>query len=170
MARLSPPSVVGRGGTILSVNTDTIGSSPGHFGSNPPNAREATRKRSLDKEVELPNSFSDVESDTMSCIEPIQAGKPGDVNVPASKRRIVSTPRQGGHEACIPSQSDTSEQVHTLVNGVTGNIEGEVSLAAIPSLHALLEQYEMSIYECGRALKAGDLSEMVVIRPMVELN
>ena len=28
----------------------------------------------------------------------------------------------------------------------------------------------MSIDECGRALKASDLSEMVVIRPMVELN
>ena len=75
----------------------------------------------------------------MSCIEPIQAGKSGDVNVPASMRRIVSTPRQDGHESCIPSQSDTSEQLHTLVNGVTGNIEGKISLAAIPSLHALLE-------------------------------
>ena len=95
MARLSPPSVVGRGGTILSVNSDTIGSSPGHFGSNPPNARETTRKRSLNKEVELPNSLSDVKLDTMSGIEPIQAGKPGDVNDPASKRRIVSTSRQG---------------------------------------------------------------------------
>ena len=28
----------------------------------------------------------------------------------------------------------------------------------------------MSIDECGPALKASDLSEMVVIRPMVELN
>ena len=102
MARLSPPSMVGRGGTILSVNSDTIGGSPGYFGSNPPNEREATRKRSLDKEVELHNALSDVKLDTMSCIEPIQAGKPGDVNVPASKRRIVSTPRQDGHEACIP--------------------------------------------------------------------
>ena len=106
----------------------------------------------------------------MSCIEPIQAEKPGDVNIPASKRHIVSTPRHYGHEACIPSQSDTSEQVHTLVNGVTGNIEEEVSLAAIPSLHALTELNEISIDECGRAFKASNLSEMVVIRPMVELN
>ena len=87
----------------------------------------------------------------MSGIEPIQAGKFGNVNVPVSRRRIVSTPIQDGHEACIPSQSDTSEQLHTLVNGVTANIEGKVSLAAIPSLHALLELDEMPIDECGRA-------------------
>ena len=51
--------------------------------------------------------------------------------------------------------TNDSEQVHTLVNGLTGNIEGEVSLAAIPSLHAFLELDEMSNDECGRALKAG---------------
>ena len=73
-----------------------MGGSPGHFGSKPSNASEATREHSLDKEVELPNSLSDVKLDTMSGIEPIQAGKPGDVNDPASKRRIVSTSRQGG--------------------------------------------------------------------------
>ena len=43
MARLSPPSVVGRGGTILSVSNDTVGDSPGHFGFNNTNARDVTR-------------------------------------------------------------------------------------------------------------------------------
>ena len=33
VARLSSPSVVGRGSTILSVSSDTVGDSPGHFGS-----------------------------------------------------------------------------------------------------------------------------------------
>ena len=95
----------------------------------------------------------------MSCIEAIQAGKLGGVNVPASKGCIVSPPRQGEHEAYIPLQSDPSEQVHTLVNGVTGNIEGGVSLAANPSSNALSELDEMSIDECVRALKAGDSSK-----------
>ena len=70
----------------------------------------------------------------------------------------------------IPLQSDSGKQLHTLVNGITGNIEGKVSLAAIPSLHALLKLEEMSMDECARALKAGDLSEVVVVRPIIELN
>ena len=32
-----------------------------------------------------------------------------------------------------------SEQLHTLVNGVTSDVDGEISLAALPSLDALLE-------------------------------
>ena len=59
--RLSPPSVVGRGGAILSVSNDTVGDSPRHFGLNPTTARDVTRKRSLDKEVWSVNTSSDVE-------------------------------------------------------------------------------------------------------------
>ena len=63
MVRLSPPSVVGRGGTILSVSNDTVSDPPGHFGFNHTNARDVTRKRSLDKEVKAINSSSDVKLD-----------------------------------------------------------------------------------------------------------
>ena len=94
MARLSPPSVVGRGGTILSVNSDTVCDSPGHFGSNPTNARDVTRKRSLDKEVKMNYPSSDVGLNMKSNIEPIQAEKFWNVNVPVTKRHIISTPRQ----------------------------------------------------------------------------
>ena len=62
-----------------------------------------------------------------------------------------------------PSQSDTDKQVYTLVNGTTGNAEGKIRLAAIPSLPALLELDEMSFNACGLAIKTGDLSEVVVL-------
>ena len=43
------------------------------------------------------------------------------------------------------SRGDCSEQLHTLVNGVTGGVDRKVSLAALPSLDALLEIDEMSM-------------------------
>jgi hypothetical protein len=44
---------------------------------------------------------------------------------------------------------DDSEQLYTVVNGVTGEAEGNVSLEAIPTVAALLELDELSIPEFG---------------------
>ena len=170
VARLSPSSMVGRGGTILSVSKDTVGRLPGHLELNSTNACEVTRKRSLDKGVQFNNPSSDVGLDINLIIEPIQAEECGDRDIPASKRRVISTSQQEEHEVSKPSQSDSDEQVHTLVNGITGNVQGTIRLTAIPPLPGLLELDEMSLDECGQALKAGDLSELVVLRPIVELN
>ena len=78
-------------------------------------------------------------------------------------------------QASERSHSDNSDTLYTLVNGVTGQVEGDVSLETLPSLDALCEIDEMSDGEFSQALKspalkAGDLSESVVIRPDVELN
>ncbi|KAG3020771.1 hypothetical protein PC120_g9095 [Phytophthora cactorum] len=58
----------------------------------------------------------------------------------------------------------------TLVNGVTGGIDGDISLDSLPAVNTLLELDEMSIAEFGEALKAGDLAEVVMIRPEEALN
>ncbi|KAG2958255.1 hypothetical protein PC118_g23618 [Phytophthora cactorum] len=65
---------------------------------------------------------------------------------------------------------DCSELLYTIVNGVTGGVDGDISLYSLPAVNALLELDEMSIAEFGEALKAGDLAEVVVIRPEEELN
>ncbi|KAG2959885.1 hypothetical protein PC119_g26575 [Phytophthora cactorum] len=65
---------------------------------------------------------------------------------------------------------DCSERLYALVNGVTGGVDGDISLDSLPAVNALLELDEMSIAEFGEALKAGDLDEVVVIRPEEELN
>ncbi|KAG6611464.1 reverse transcriptase [Phytophthora cinnamomi] len=62
------------------------------------------------------------------------------------------------------------EQLYTLVNGVTGDVDGNIRLDALPSLKALLELNEISLAEFGEALRAGELAEVVVIRPDEELN
>ncbi|ETO72896.1 hypothetical protein F444_11123 [Phytophthora nicotianae P1976] len=65
---------------------------------------------------------------------------------------------------------DCCEQLYTLVNVLTGEVEGDISLDSLPDVNALVELDEMSVAEFGEALKAGGLAEVVLIRPEEELN
>ena len=50
-----------------------------------------------------------------------------------------------------------------------GGVDGKVILADLPSLDALLERDEMYMDEFHQALTVGDQSEVVVLRPELEL-
>ena len=65
---------------------------------------------------------------------------------------------------------DSNNTLYTLVKGITGHVDGSISLETLPSLDTLFELDEISDGEFSQALKAGELSDLVVIRPTVELN
>jgi hypothetical protein len=104
------------------------------------------------------------------------------LNTLASPRRTASARRRQRRQMATARRKasvlvqdvsvvdDDSEQLYTLVNGVTGEADCDVSLKAFPTVAALLELDEMSIPEFGDALKAGDLAEVVMLRPEEELN
>ncbi|CEG46311.1 reverse transcriptase [Plasmopara halstedii] len=53
---------------------------------------------------------------------------------------------------------------------MTGKEDGDVRLEAMPTVDALRELDEMPFEELGSALKAGDSSEVVIVRPEEEIN
>ena len=69
----------------------------------------------------------------------------------------------------VLSQSADSEQLHTLINEVTGDSHSEINISTLPSYQALLELDEMSVDEFYQNLKAGIVFDMVIILPEFEL-
>ncbi|GMF16152.1 unnamed protein product [Phytophthora fragariaefolia] len=85
-------------------------------------------------------------------------------------RRMASGMSRDVNSVVSGAALHDSEQLYTLVNGVTGDVDGDVNLGVVPTLAALLELDEMSFDEFGEALQAGELAEVVVIRPEEEFN
>ena len=69
VARKNPQSGVGLDGTTLNVGNDIVREKPRHPGLCPVDTRGVTRKRSLDDELELSDSSSDVGRNIGSRIE-----------------------------------------------------------------------------------------------------
>ena len=61
-------------------------------------------------------------------------------------------------------------RLYTLVDGVTGHVDVNISCVTLPSLDALYELDKMSDGKFSQALQAGELSDLEVIRSDVELN
>ena len=86
-------------------------------------------------------------------------------------RRRTRQTTTSKRKAPLSLYSDNNNNtLYTLVNGVTGQVYGKISLEAFPSLDALFELDDVSDSKFGQALKAGDLSDYVVIRLDPELN
>ena len=68
------------------------------------------------------------------------------------------------------SSTENSETLYTLVDGLTEDVADGVTLFTFPSLSALLELEEMFVAEFGRRLQAGEIKEVVMLRPKDKLR
>uniref|UniRef100_H3GPY2 Integrase catalytic domain-containing protein n=1 Tax=Phytophthora ramorum TaxID=164328 RepID=H3GPY2_PHYRM len=171
------------GEVSLRANDGAVGHEPRHPGPSPNDACGVAHNP-LGGDCEQCSSSPDVDFDVDSPMEQQEVETPENtfgVNMQASPRRMVSARRRqrrrvaaARRKASVMTQQVSgvvdSEQLYTLVNGVTGEVAGDVSLEAVPAADSLLELDEMSIAEFGEALKAGELAEVAIIRPEDELN
>ena len=96
---------------------------------------------------ELRNSFPDVAQDMSSRSERAMVDRnPRDPFVPAFERREVPSTQQSQRRVAADKRRTYRKQhigkcidtIYTLVNGVTGLVDGNISPETLPSLNALL--------------------------------
>ena len=146
VAREISQSEGGRDGTLLNVGKDIVGKQPKHSGQGPLDASEVVCLNPLFEVFELHNSPEDVAQDMSSRIERAKTTSNfRDPTVPTFEKRNESTSRQSRRQVTA-DQRPTSETSHsdnsnntlyTLVNGVTGRVDGNIRLATLPSMNAL---------------------------------
>ncbi|GMF16589.1 unnamed protein product [Phytophthora fragariaefolia] len=124
---------------------------------------------SVDRDTEAPSELEAVMTPEVAAHarQPLGGGQP---QRRGSGERSASEMSQDVNGVVSGTALHDSEQLYKLVNGVTGDVDGDVNLGVVPTLAALLELDEMSFDEFGEALQASELTEVVVIRPEEELN
>ena len=172
-----PQNDVGCKCDSLNVGNDIVGDMPRHSGLCPTNARGVARKSPQNDALELSSSSSDVNRNIGSCIEQsTSSSNAGNIIVPASKRRKDTKKRSKRRVSTVKclthtnSDSDDNDILYTLVNGIKGQLNGKVSLETLPPVDTLCGLEEISDGDFSQALKSGELSDLVVIRPDVELK
>ena len=75
-----------------------------------------------------------------------------------SQRRVAADKRRTYRKQHIGKCIDT---IYTLVNGVTGLVDGNISPETLPSLNALFELDKISDGKFSQSLKARELSDLV---------
>ena len=176
MARDHPQSEDGCHSISLNAGKDVDGETPRHQESD---VRTVTDSSQGD-EFELSDSAPDVADDISSCLEYDKVDKANHLVVPdgsPSLRRSVSLQRRqqrqmatARRKASVMSLSDTSDQLYTLVDGVTGHVDGEVGLAALPSLTALLNARRNVFKRVQSGFESRRLIRYGGHRPDNELN
>ena len=144
VAREISPSEGGRDGFSLNVGNGIVDEKPEHAGLVPHDVRELVRVNPLGEVFEVHNSSPEVVRDIISRTERAKVksnyGNPG---VPVFKSRDVSSTQES--QTCRKQHIDKSiNTLYTLVNGVTGLVDGNISHETRPSLDALFEKDEMS--------------------------
>uniref|UniRef100_A0AAV1V4N1 Uncharacterized protein n=1 Tax=Peronospora matthiolae TaxID=2874970 RepID=A0AAV1V4N1_9STRA len=143
----TPYSVGGRKGTTPNVSSDTVGDTPysvdGREGTTPNVGQDKSSR--VERTMVGSNNGNNIVLTPKGC----------KVSKRQSRRRVAAVKRQASSQ----SHSEISNTLYSLVNGVTGHVNGSVFLETIPSLDALCELDEMSDGEFSQALKAGELSE-----------
>ncbi|POM81140.1 LOW QUALITY PROTEIN: Hypothetical protein PHPALM_929 [Phytophthora palmivora] len=161
-------------GKLLRARLSVVDGTSRHFGRGPTNAHGVACKPPVQG-----HGMPSVSRDISSCgnVSAVALGR-GDSDVallPYStryrarmrrgmRRRASATLYTSDEVSSVSSEDaprDCSEQLYTLVNGVTGEVDGDISLSDLPT---------NSVAELGNDLKAGNLAGVALIRPAEELN
>ena len=141
VSRENAPSAVGREGTTLNVGNDIVVETPLSSGLGLYDVSGVALLNPLGEVFELRNTSPDVDQNISSRIErTTSSSNHGDTIVPTPEGCKVSLKRRPGcqvltvkRQASEQLHSDNSDTLYTLVNGVTGQVEGNTSLETLPS-------------------------------------